>query len=298
MITSLIEISLVGLITGFIFSVPVTGPIGILTISKTLQGQRSYAVMAATGAAVVDILYCFIAVFGFVKFVKAYEDVIPYILAVGSVVIVVIAVRIYRTKLDMEHIDETRISHRQPRISKRGALMTGFMINFLNPTLFFGWLASSFIAMSFVASIGLDFAGFQLIVDKSYKSTNVKRIKEENKESSKNITESVSRVKSSVNEASANVEKPEETAVLSNGSKEFTHSLVFAFFLGIGTIVWFYLFTGVISKYRKKMKITTVNKVIQILGIILILFGVYIALKACEWFDWFAWKDLFSWIFR
>ncbi len=297
MITSLIEISLVGLITGFLFSVPVTGPIGILTISKTLHGQRLYAILAATGAAVVDFLYCFIAVFGFMKLVKAYYDIIPYILIVGSVVIICIAVKIWRTKLDIEHIDETKISRRQQKIKKHSALMTGFMINFLNPTLFFGWLTSSFIAMSFVASIGLDFAGFKDIVKKSHDSTNVEQIQEDIKRESTNGTpDCVSQVKSSGIDASDNVEQTDVNPSFTNGTKEFVHSIVFAFFLGIGTIIWFYLFTGVISKYRKKMKIPTVNKVIQMLGVILFLFGLYIGLQACIRFEWFALKDLYSWI--
>ena len=297
MITSLIEISLVGLITGFLFSVPVTGPIGILTISKTLHGQRLYAIMAATGAAIVDFLYCFIAVFGFMKLVKEYYDIIPYILIVGSGVIILIAVKIWRTKLDIEHIDETRISQRQQKIKKRGALMTGFMINFLNPTLFFGWLTSSFIAMSFVASIGLDFAGFKDIVEKSHNSTNFEKIKENKKREANNAElDSISQVKSSESADTDDMEKTEGNLDNQNGTKVFVHSLVFAFFLGIGTIIWFYLFTGVISKYRKKMKIPMVNKVIQMLGVILFLFGLYIGLHACVWFDLFAWKDLYSWI--
>jgi len=296
MITSLIEISLVGLITGFLFSVPVTGPIGILTISKTLHGQRLYAIMVATGAAIVDFLYCFIAVFGFVKLVKAYSDIIPYILIVGSGIIIFISIKIWRTKLDIEHIDETRISQRQKKIKKRGALMTGFMINFLNPTLFFGWLTSSFIAMSFVASIGLDFAGFKEIVEKSKNSTNIEKIREDKKrEANKADSDNVSQVKSS-NSTDTILDETEGNPDNQNGTKVLVHSLVFAFFLGIGTIIWFYLFTGVISKYRKKMKIPTVNKIIQMLGVILFLFGLYIGLHACVWFDFFAWKDLYSWI--
>jgi len=46
------------------------------------------------------------------------------------------------------------------------------MINFLNPTLFIGWLTSSFFMISFMASLGFDTGGLDTIIHQNVKEIN------------------------------------------------------------------------------------------------------------------------------
>jgi len=59
MVSNFITISIVGLLAGFIFSVPVAGPISILITSNALKGKFWYSLKAAIGASFADFFLCF-----------------------------------------------------------------------------------------------------------------------------------------------------------------------------------------------------------------------------------------------
>ena len=146
---SLLTMSIVGFIVGFIFSMPIAGPISILITSKALKGEMKYCTLATIGASFADFIYVFIAVFGLTKLYSLYKPIIPYILLVGAVFLLYVGYKIIKTKLDLNQIDEK--SHLPLKMKKeRGGFWTGFMLNFLNPTLFFGWLTSSFFIISYL----------------------------------------------------------------------------------------------------------------------------------------------------
>ena len=105
MLETFVTLSLVGFIVGFIFSVPVAGPISILVTSRALRGERHYATIAAIGAAIVDFLYCFIAVYGIKKLMGTYSSLMPYILLVGAGFVLFLGIKIYRTKVDFMPTD-------------------------------------------------------------------------------------------------------------------------------------------------------------------------------------------------
>ena len=57
-------------------------------------------------------------------------------------------------------------------------------------------------------------------------------------------------------------------------------SLFYAFFLAVGSIIWFYYLAMLLSKFRHRININIVNLIIQILGIVLCIFGVFLGYKA------------------
>src|SRR5690348_10178757 len=104
---SLITISLVGLIAGFIFSMSVSGPVCILVTSNVLKGRRRYGYLVTIGVSFVNFVYVFIAVYGLTRLYALYKPYIPYILFFGSAFIIYQGYKIFRTKLDIEHIRES-----------------------------------------------------------------------------------------------------------------------------------------------------------------------------------------------
>ncbi len=169
MIESIITISVAGFLAGFIFSMPIAGPISILITSNALKGRLRYCLLVSIGSFIADFTYVFVAVFGLTKLYSFYKPAIPYIFAVGSLFFFYLGYRIIRTKLDIENLRDK--SHLTEKIQKRGkgAFFTGFMINFLNPTLFIGLLTSSFFVISLVASLGLNTGGLAGIMDHNVK---------------------------------------------------------------------------------------------------------------------------------
>ena len=76
---SLITISITGLIAGFVFSMPIAGPISILITSNALKGRLKYCYYVTMGASLADLVYVFIAVFGLTRFFSLYKPAIPYL---------------------------------------------------------------------------------------------------------------------------------------------------------------------------------------------------------------------------
>ena len=101
MIESLITISLVGLLAGFILSMPIAGPISILITSNALKGRTRYCYLATIGASFADFFYVFIAVFGLTKLYTLYKPFIPYVLSVGALFLIFMGYKIFKTKIDI-----------------------------------------------------------------------------------------------------------------------------------------------------------------------------------------------------
>ena len=106
MVESLITMSIAGFLTGFIFSMPIAGPISIIITSNALKGRKRYCNLFNVGASIGDFIYVFIAVFGLTKLYTFYKPVIPYIFSFGSLLLIFLAYKIYRTKIDIEHLEE------------------------------------------------------------------------------------------------------------------------------------------------------------------------------------------------
>jgi len=270
---SLLTISIVGLLAGFIFSMPIAGPISILITSNALKGRIRYCNLATIGASFADFIYVFIAVFGLTKLYSWYKPVIPYVLLIGAIFLVSVGIKIFKTKVDLEHLDDN--SQLSGKIKKgRNGFWTGFMLNFLNPTLFLGWITSSFFVLSLVTSLGFNTGG----LDKNIKD-NFKEINKIEGKSTQLQPEAPSYLKfDSVKLVDHNATEEE----VAHFPKYFPLllSLFYAFFLSIGSIIWFYYLAMLLSRFRHKININIVNRIIQTLGIVLCLFGIFLGYKA------------------
>jgi threonine/homoserine/homoserine lactone efflux protein len=159
MLESVFNISIAALIAGFVFAMPIAGPISILIVSNALNGKRHYSNLVSIGAATSDSLYVFIAVYGLTRFYSFYKPAIPYLFLIGSLFFIYLSHKIYNTKIDLEQLEEETHVPEKIRNRDRGGFYTGFMINLLNPTLFLSGLISAFFVISFVASLGLNTGG-------------------------------------------------------------------------------------------------------------------------------------------
>jgi threonine/homoserine/homoserine lactone efflux protein len=97
---NLITISIIGLVAGFTFSMPVAGPISIMITSSALKGRLRYCNLLVLGASFADFLYIPVGVYGISHLFSTYKPVIPYILGAGSVFILYIGIKIIRSKID------------------------------------------------------------------------------------------------------------------------------------------------------------------------------------------------------
>ena len=267
-IESIITISIAGLLAGFIFSMPIAGPISILITSNALKGRMRYCNLVSLGASIADFGYVFIAVFGLTRLYSFYKPAIPYIFGGGAIFFLYLGYKIIRTKIDIEHLEDK--SHLAEKIEHRdkGAFYTGFMINFLNPTLFVGVLTSSFFVITLVASMGFHTGGLAGKMDQNIKEiSNVEGIKIEK-----------SQVLSIEQFEKTNIGKNrdgQQDKITYPANFHLLISTCYAFFLTLGSMIWFYLMTFLIVRFRRRINIKVISVFIKSLGAVLAFFGLY-----------------------
>lgn len=262
---------------GFLFSMPVAGPISIFITSRALHGRRKYCYKVAWGAAAADLFYCFIAVYGSVELFLSIQSYIPYLLLLGVIFIIFIGIKVFRSKINISQVSESSevnndIVAKTPKlrsyyneIKKRSALLAGFLINFLNPTLLFTWLGASFIAISIASSVGLNTGSLNFLLDDN------KEILEQIQNNGNVDADSLKHNHVTEENETNNTERPPSVLLL---------SLVYSVMLSLGTVIWFNSYTFLLSKYRNVFNDKVLTLIIKSLGVILMGFGLYLGYQA------------------
>jgi threonine/homoserine/homoserine lactone efflux protein len=275
---SLITISIAGLIAGFVFSMPIAGPISILVISNALKGKLKYCNLLTIGAALADLVYVFIAVYGLTRFYSWYKPAIPYLMGACSLFIIFIGYTIFRTKINPEHLDDK--IHLPERINKeaRGGFVTGLLVNLINPTLFFGWFTTSFVTISVISSLGFNTGGLHSMIDQNISEINNIRGKVIEKPNlPKYLTfDTLQIFRKEIPALNSNIPPTKNFHIII--------SLCFATSLAFGSIIWFYLLALFIFRGRNKISIKILNLAINSLGLLLCLFGMFIVYKTINMF--------------
>lgn len=264
MLESILTVSITGFIAGFIFAMPIAGPISILIVSNALNGRRWYSNQISIGAAVSDFVYIFIAVYGVTSLYSYYKPVIPYLLIGGAFFFIYLGYKLFRQPVDIEHFEETTTMTYSIRNSDRRGFYTGFMVNMLNPTQFIGGLISSFFVISLIASLGLNTGGLV-----SSLNSNVKEIGAIDGSS---LEEKIPDKLRKFNNETASDDPGEEAY---SAGFHLTISVFYALTLSLGGLFWFYLLAWMLSRYRRVINIKILDSLIKSFGIILALIGLY-----------------------
>ena len=265
---SILTMSIAGLLAGFIFSMPIAGPISILITSNAFKGRLRYCNLVSIGASIADFIYVFIAVFGLTRLYSLYKPAIPYILLGGSIFFIILGYKIIKTKIDIEHLEDK--SHLTEKIKKKekGAFYTGLMINFLNPTLFIGVLTSSFFVISLIASLGFHTGGLATKMDQN--------VKEISNIEGKKIEKSQGLAIKQFDKIQMRINKDHQEDLTTYPT--YFHvviSICYAFFLSFGSIIWFFLMAFLIVRFRRHININVISAIIKGLGVVLCLIGFY-----------------------
>lgn len=277
MTESLITMCIAGFLTGFIFSMPIAGPVSIIITSNALKGRKRYCNLFNAGASLGDFIYVFIAVFGLTKLYSFYKPVIPYIFSFGSLLLIFLGFKIFRTKIDIDHLEEKVHISGKIKNKERGAFYTGFMINFLNPTLFIGWLTSSLLVISFIAALGFHTGGLAIKVDQNAKEIG-------NIEGKKIVSSHDSALKKLDDFQIIRKKDHKVDQTIFPASFHLVISICYAFFIAIGSIVWFYILTFLIVRYRWRINIKIISGFIKSLGGVLFVIGCYFGYQAVNMF--------------
>lgn len=272
MTESLITMSITGLIAGFVFSLPIAGPISILVTSNAFQGRLRYCRWVAIGASIADFIYVFIAVFGLTNLYSLYKPAIPYILLGGMLFLFYTGYKIIKTKVDLEHFENKPLIEKI-KIKDKGGFYTGCMTNLLNPTLFIGWLSSSFFMISFVAALHFNVGGLDIAISQNMNQiNNIENRKIENPQSFSSRQLDKIRSRNSEVKTTEPVRFPKHFHLLI--------SICYAFFLSVGCAIELILLAFLIARFRQRINIKILNGIVFSLGIILGLIGLFFGFVA------------------
>jgi threonine/homoserine/homoserine lactone efflux protein len=275
---SLFTMAIAGFLTGFMFSMPIAGPVSIMITSNALKGRLRYCNLFNIGASIADFIYVFIAVYGLTKLYTFYKPIIPYIFSFGSLLLFFLGYKIYRTKIDLEHLEDKIHVSGTIRKKERGAFYTGFMINFLNPTLFVGWLTSSLLVISFIAALGFHTGGLAIKIDQNAKEIG-------NIEGKVIESQHDSVIKKLDNYQLIKIIKDRNIdQTIFPASFHLVISICYALFISLGSIVWFYLLAHLIVRYRTRINIKIIIGFIKGLGIFLFFIAGYFGFQAIRMF--------------
>jgi threonine/homoserine/homoserine lactone efflux protein len=256
MFESILTISVASLIAGIIFAMPIAGPISILIVSSALNGRKRFSYHASVGAAVADFFIIFVAIYGVTKFYSYYKPAIPYLLLAGSVFLLFLAVKIFRTPVDLDSFKNPLPIAEKIKEKGRSGFYTGFMLNMLNPTLLITGLISAFFLLSLVASLGFNTGGLEKAVNHNMNeiSTIEGPVFDERLQTEIFQFERV-----------AKAEKEEEYP----SYFQLLISISYAFFISLGGMIWFLFITWLLTRYRRLLNIRILSGMIKLFAIIL-----------------------------
>lgn len=261
-----VNLALIGFLAGFIFSIPVAGPINIIITSNALGGRLRYCLRTAIGSSIIEFFYVLIIVYGISALYNLYKPLIPYLLLFGSVILILVGLRMLKMKLNFDKIESEKVIG--DKIKNKGGMRTGIFVNLTNPSLFLGWLTSNFIIFSFVSSIGINVGGLDLLVNKNLNT----------------FQEMTSDTKDKINLIDSTDNVLEKNPSTNESLHPLFLSSVYSISVAFGSFVWLFLYSKTVVKYRYKFKIEFLNLTIKLLSYLLIAIGVYLIYKAVTTF--------------
>ena len=130
---SVLVVSLIALVLGFVGSMPLAGPVSVMVVSRGAVGHYAEAVKLAIGASIGEGVYAALAFWGFAHLLESFPAAMPISRALTSVVLLAVGIHFIRWTPKEEG--------ERKRESGRGAFFLGLTTSLLNPTLLVTWSA-------------------------------------------------------------------------------------------------------------------------------------------------------------
>jgi len=131
----MLEIVIKGILIGLCISVPL-GPIGMLTVQRTLNRGQKYGIATGLGATTSDLIYTIITLF-FLSFVIDFIEQHRFaIQLLGSIVVAAFGYYIYRSNPSQQPKPNESVKH-----SLMGDFFSSFALTFSNPLVLFVLIA-------------------------------------------------------------------------------------------------------------------------------------------------------------
>lgn len=142
---------LLGLLIGFVAAIPL-GPVNVFVISQALKRDFLHGFMAGITAAVLDTIYCLVAILGIAQVTFNLSKWLPLMKIFAALLLTFLGYRLY---VQAKTYHETKPSNKMTSFSPRPMLGV-FLLYITNPSLYVFWLGTAGFVTShyFVAETG------------------------------------------------------------------------------------------------------------------------------------------------
>ncbi len=130
--------ALLGILLGFLGSIPVAGPISLLVLAYGLEGRVRNGLFLAAGASLAESVYAYLAFWGFGELLARLPWIEPVSRGLAAILLITLGVRFWQRKPPTE-------AEPQPSplaVGDRRSFLLGLTITAFNPTLIATWLAA------------------------------------------------------------------------------------------------------------------------------------------------------------
>jgi threonine/homoserine/homoserine lactone efflux protein len=142
---------LLGILIGFVAAIPL-GPVNVFVISQALKRDFLHGFMAGITAAVLDTLYCLVAILGIAQVTYGLVKFLPVMKVFAALLLTFLGYRLY---VQSKTYHETKPSNKMTSFSPRPMLGV-LLLYVMNPSLYIFWLGTAGFVTShyFVAQAG------------------------------------------------------------------------------------------------------------------------------------------------
>jgi threonine/homoserine/homoserine lactone efflux protein len=142
---------LLGILIGFVAAIPL-GPVNVFVISQALKRDFLHGFMAGITAAVLDTLYCLVAILGIAQVAYGLNKFLPVMKVFAALLLTFLGYRLY---VQSKTYHETKPSNKMTSFSPH-AMLGVLLLYITNPSLYIFWLGTAGFVTShyFVARTG------------------------------------------------------------------------------------------------------------------------------------------------
>jgi L-lysine exporter family protein LysE/ArgO len=145
----------IGFLIGFVAAIPM-GPVTVFILSQVFKRDFRHGFMGGITAALLDGIYCFVALVGISQITFGLNKYLPFIKVLATILLIVLGIRTWKMSRQYKVPQAGEESEAMIRFSPRPIL--GVILLYVsNPGLYFFWLAVASAATShfWVSEIGM-----------------------------------------------------------------------------------------------------------------------------------------------
>ena len=129
-----------GLVCGFVGSIPIAGPVAVLVVERGLGGRAREGLAIAIGASIAEGVYAGLAFLGMTAVLARFPWMLPVSRVLGAVILVALGLYFaFRKPKRTSPEDEAKKDERKGR--RGGPFVLGLLVTMVNPTLLVTWSA-------------------------------------------------------------------------------------------------------------------------------------------------------------